>query len=285
VPLFLLLISALQGVLEKTAASTRVLAPGYSLVNWGGDLTHFFPERFFLGLDQADGAVFGVPLIALGLVLALRRAPRDVRWGLGSIVAFGVLAALFFRPREYGWYFHFKALAFVAPLVVTAAAVGLSKLRWQWASVLALLVLIGATRNGAAHEIGTTFDQLPKSMLELKQVDARLPDDASIRLDIPADGRMLWAGNMLSDQPLCSQRPLLNTSYPHVPVSRQADYVLVDDTWRKPFDAVGPPVMTLDRYLLYKLKPNLDPAHGDRCSREMVLTVKKLYAGGKDVTG
>jgi hypothetical protein len=68
-------------------------------------------------------------------------------------------------------------------------------------------------------------------------------------------------------------------------VSRQADYVLVDDTWRKPFDAVGPPVMTLDRYLLYKLKPNLDPAHGDRCSREMVLTVKKLYAGGKDVTG
>ena len=54
-PLFLLLIIPLQGVLEKTAASTRVLAPGYSLVNWGGDLTHFFPERFFLGLDEADG--------------------------------------------------------------------------------------------------------------------------------------------------------------------------------------------------------------------------------------
>jgi hypothetical protein len=285
VPLFLLLISALQGVLEKTAASTRVLAPGYSLVNWGGDLTHFFPERFFLGLDQADGAVFAVPLIVIGLVIALRHAPRDVRWGLGGVVAFGVLAALFFRPREYGWYFHFKALAFVAPLVVTAAAVGLSKLRWQWVSVLALLLLVGTTRNGAAHEIGTTFDQLPKSILELKQVGARLPDDASVRLDIPADGRMLWAGNMLSDQPLCSQRPLLNTSYPHVPVSRQADYVLVDDTWRKPFDAVGPPVMTLDRYQLFKLKRNLDPAHGDRCSREMVLTVKKLYAGGKDVTG
>ena len=283
VPLFLLLISALQGVLEKTAASTRVLAPGYSLVNWGGDLTHFFPERFFLGLDEANSAIFGVPLVALGLLIALRRAPREIRWGLGAIVAFGVLAALFFRPREYGWYFHFKALAFVAPLVVTAAAVGLSKLRWQWVSVVALLLLIGATRNGAAHEIGTTFDQLPKSMLELKQVGARLPNDASIRLDIPADGRMLWAGNMLSDQPLCSQRPLLNTSYPHVPISRQADYVLVDDTWRKPFDAVGPALMTLDRYQLYKLKPNLDPAHGDRCSRKMVLTVKKLYAGGTDV--
>ncbi len=283
VPLFLVLISALQGVLEKTAASTRVLAPGYSLVNWGGDLTHFFPERFFLGLDEADSAIFGVPLIALGLFIALRRAPRDIRWGLGAIVAFGVLAALFFRPREYGWYFHFKALAFVAPLVVAAAAVGLSKLRWRWVSVVAALLLIGATRNGAAHEIGTTFDQLPKSMLELKQVGAKLPDDASIRLDVPADGRMLWMGNMLSDQPLCSQRPLLNTSYPHVPISRQADYVLVDDTWRKPVDAAGAPLMTLDRYLLYKLRPGLDPARGDRCSHKMVLTVKKLYAGGTDV--
>ena len=81
-----------------------------------------------------------------------------------------------------------------------------------------------------------------------------------MRLDVPADGRMLWMGNMLSDQPLCSQRPLLNTSYPHVPISRAADYVLVDDTWRKPFDAVGPPFMTLDRYQLFRLKPNLDPA-------------------------
>ena len=141
VPLFLLLILPLQGVLEKTAASTRVLAPGYSLVNWGGDLTHFFPERFFLGLDESSDAIVGVPLIAVGLIFALRLAPRDIRWGLGAIVAFGVFAALFFRPREYGWYFHYKALAFVAPLVVAAAAVGLSKLRWQWLSVISLLVL------------------------------------------------------------------------------------------------------------------------------------------------
>jgi hypothetical protein len=282
-PLFLLLVAPLQGVLEKTASSLRVLGPGYSLVNWGGDLTHFFPERFFLGFDEASDAALGVPLLAIGLVLALRLVPRDIRWGLGAIVAFGVFAALYFRPREYGWYFHYKALAFVGPLVVAAGAVGLSKLRWRWAGFVTVVMLIGVTRNGAAHEIGTTFDQLPKSMLELKQVGARLPNDASIRLDIPADGRMLWAGNMLADQPLCSQRPLLNTSYPHVPISRAADYVLVDDTWRKPFDAIGPPIMTLDRYQLFKLRPNLDPAHGDRCSRKMVLTVKKLYAGGTDV--
>jgi hypothetical protein len=290
VPLFLLLLIPLQGVLEKTAASVRVLAPGYSLVNWGGDLTHFFPERFFLGLDQASDAIVAVPLIAFGMFVALRRASRELRWGLGAVVAFGVLAALFFRPREYGWYFHFKALAFVAPLVVTAAAVGLSRLRWQWVSIVCVLVLLGMTRNGAAHEIGTTFDQLPKSMLALKEVDKRLPPSASIRLDMPADGRMLWAGNMLSGERLCSQRPLLNTSYPHVPVSRAADYVLVDKDWRKPFDAVGPPVMSLERYFLYRLYSGpsrpLRPSLGvDHCSREMVLTVKKLYAGGKDVTG
>ena len=119
-------------------------------------------------------------------------------------------------------------------------------------------------------------------MLELKQVDARLPPDASVRLDIPADGRQLWAGIMLSGQPLCSQRPLLETSYPHVPLSRAADYVLVDEDWRKPFDAIGPPVMTLERYQLFALRRGLPG--GDRCSRKMVLTVKKLYAGGKDVS-
>jgi hypothetical protein len=281
VPLFLLLLIPLQGVLEKTASSTRVLAPGYSLVNWGGDLTGFFPERFFLGFDEAGMGAFGVLLLGTGLVIALRRAPRDIRWGLGAVMAFGVVAALYFRPREYGWYFHFKALAFVAPVAITAAAVGLARLKWMWVSALALIFLIGATRDGAAAQIGATFDQLPKSMLELEKVDARLPPGASVRLDMPADGRMLWAGIILAGQPLCSQRPVMETSYPHVPVSRAADYVLVDKDWRKPFDAVGAPVMTLERYQLFRLRPNLPG--GDRCSRKMVLTVKKLHSGGKNV--
>ena len=241
VPLFLLLILPLQGVLEK-AGGVDARARARLLARQLGRRPHALLPRALLPRPRRRRpALVGDAAASRGLVLALRRAPRDIRWGLGAIVAFGVLAALFFRPREYGWYFHYKALAFVAPLVVAAAAVGLSRLRWQWVAVVALLVLVGVTRNGAAHEIGTTFDQLPKSMLELKQVDALLPADASIRLDMPADGRMLWAGNVLSDQPLCSQRPLLNTSYPHVPISRAADYVLVDDDWRKPFDAVGPP--------------------------------------------
>lgn len=281
VPLFCVLILPLQGVLEKTTMSTRVLVPSYSLANWGGDLTGFFPERYFLGFDDAGSALAGLLLLGLGLVIALRRAPREIRWGLGGIVAFGLLAALYFRPREYGWYFHFKALAFTAPLGIAVAATGLARLRWTWVSVIALIFLVGATRDGAAKQIGATFDQLPKSMLELKRVDALLAPDQSVRLDMPADGRQLWAGIILSGQPLCSQKPVLETSYPHVPVSRKADYVLADDDLRKPFDAIGAPVLTLDRYVLYHLRADI-PGR-DRCSRKMVLTVKKLHSGGTDV--
>lgn len=275
VPLLALLLSGpVKGVFEKAGSVLSLLNYGGSLANWGGDLPGFIPERYFLGLGDEGLAAIALGLLAIGLVLGLRRAPRDVRWGLGVVLLFGVAAALFFRPRDYGWYFHFKALAFVAPIAIAVAAVGLSRSRLRWVSAIALILLIGAARTGAADEVGQTFDQLPRSLLELRDVDAKLPPDASLRLDIPADGRMLWAGILLAGQPLCSQKPVLETSYPHVPVSRAADYVLVDDDWRKPFDAVGPPVMTLERYQVFRLKPGL--AGGDRCSRRMVQNVKTL---------
>lgn len=275
VPLGLLLLSVpVKGVFEKAGSVLHLLNYGGSLANWGGDLPDFIPERYFLGLADTGLTAAALALLVLGLVLGLRWAPRDIRWGLGIVLVFGVLAALFFRPRDYGWYFHFKALAFVAPIGVAIAAVGLSRIRWSWLAAIALIALIGAARTSAADEIGKTFDQLPKSLLALKAVDARLPPDASLRLDMPADGRMLWAGIMLAGQPLCAQKPVMETSYPHVPVSRGADYVLVDRDWRKPFDAVGPPLMTLERYELFRLRPGLPG--GDRCSRRMVQNVETL---------
>ncbi|MDP8967897.1 MAG: hypothetical protein M3N04_04790, partial [Actinomycetota bacterium] len=276
VPLLALLLSVpVKGVFEKAGSVLHLLNYGGSLANWGGDLPGFIPERYFLGLGDAETTTaIALALLVVGLALGLRWAPRDVRWGLGVVLVFGALAALFFRPRDYGWYFHFKALAFVAPIAVALAAVGLSRIRWSWVSALALIALLGAARTGAADEIGDTFDQLPKSLLELRSVDARLAPQDSLRLDIPADGRMLWAGIMLGGQPLCSQKPVMETSYPHVPVSRAADYVLVDRDWRKPFDAVGPPVVTLERYQVFRLKPGLPG--GDRCSRRMVQTVERL---------
>jgi len=275
IPLGLAFLSVpVKGVFEKAGSVLTLLNYGGSLANWGGDLPGFIPERYFLGLADEGVTVIALALLVVGLVLGLRRAPRDIRWGLGVVLAFGVLAALFFRPRDYGWYFHFKALAFVAPLAIAVAAVGLSRLQRPWVSAVALIVLIGGARAGAADEIGQTYDQLPKSVLELRSVDARLPPDASLRLDIPSDGRMLWAGILLGGQPLCSQKPVMETSYPHVPVSRAADYVLVDRDWRKPFDAVGGSLMTIERYQLFRLKPGL--AGGDRCSRQMVQNIQKL---------
>jgi hypothetical protein len=275
VPLVLLLLSVpVKGVFEKAGSVLRLLNHGGGLSNWGGDLGSFIPERHFVGLIHTPAADIAVLLLIVGLVLGLRRAPNELRWGLGVVLAFGVLATMFFRQLDYGWYFHFKTLAFVAPIAVAVAAVGLAGFRPAWVSAIALLLLIGATRTAAAGELGTTFDQLPKSLLELQTVDAHLPPDASVRLDMPADGRMLWAGIMLAGQPLCSQKPVMETSYPHVPVSRAADYVLVDKDLQKPFDAVGPPVMTLARFELFRLRPGL-PA-GDRCSRRMVQNVERL---------
>ena len=275
VPLLALLLSVpVKGVFEKAGAVLRLLNYGGSLANWGGDLPGFIPERYFLGLADEGVTAIALGLLVIGLGLGMRHASRELRWGLGVVLVFGILAALFFRPRDYGWYFHFKALAFVAPIAIAVAAVGLARLQWAWVSAIALIALVGAARTGAADEIGDTFDQLPKSVLEMRAVDAKLPPGDSLRLDIPADGRMLWAGILLSGQPLCSQKPVLETSYPHVAVSRAADYVLVDDDWRKPFDAVGPPVMTIERYRVFRLKPGLPG--GDRCSQRMVQNVERL---------
>ena len=279
IPLFFLLLLPLQGVLEKVSVSTRVLAPGYSLVNWGGDLTGFFPERFFLGFDDAGFGVAGdAPAHRRPRARAARarRATSAGAWAGSSRSACSPRCTSA-RASTAGTSTSRRSRS--PRRSASRRAAGLARLKWAWVSALALIFLVGATRDGAAQEIGSTFDQLPKSMLELKRVDAMLPPDTSVRLDMPADGRQLWAGIILSGQPLCSQQPVLETSYPHVPVSRKADYVLADDDWRKPFDAVGPPVLTLDRYVLYRMSADIPGP--DRCSRKMTLTVKKLYAGGR----
>ncbi|MDQ3677158.1 MAG: hypothetical protein M3401_10205 [Actinomycetota bacterium] len=271
IPLGILALAPLRGILEKSAGSVRVLTPGYTLESWGGDLLGFYPERWFFGVQDAGTALVALPLIIFGVVLALRRLPRDIGWGLGAVMIFGVGAALYFRPRDYGWYFHYKALAFVAPVIVAVAAVGLARMRSRWMTFGALAFLIAAARITAQHEVAITFDQASRDLLEVKQVDERLPPSASIRLDMQPNGRMQWVGHMLSGQPLCSQLPILGTAYPHVRISRAADYVLVARDLRKPFDATGPPVMTLDAFVLYRMRTGLPG--GDRCSRKMVQTI------------
>ncbi|HEX8204531.1 MAG TPA: hypothetical protein VF587_00580 [Solirubrobacteraceae bacterium] len=272
VPLAALLAYPAYGIAEKAISAVEpVVDRGYSLVNWGGDLLAFRPEHEFLALPTATTLVVLGPILAVAIVLELRRQPRALAVALGGVLVFGALAALWFRPRDYGWYFHFKALAFVGPLAVLLAAVAVSRLRHG--APLALAALVWLAVLSATDELRITFDQNPPALTQLADLDARLPAGESVRLDVDPS-RQLWVAYFLSGQPLCSQRPLLETSYPHVPISRKADYVLADAELRRPFDATGAPVWRNDRFVLYRQAPAV-PGH-DFCSQRMQQTVQDV---------
>jgi hypothetical protein len=305
VPLAILLLIPIGGVLEKSLTAYRVIDPNASLQAWGGDLFASFPGEQYFGLSFHDGWPLAAAVIVAFAVYALLRTPRPLGWGLGAVLLFGGIFGEYFHLRKQGYYFEFKALAFTVPLAMTAGAVGMARVwrlgkpddagaahsgetgrraggppaRWRWATGAVAVVLLGGLitieQRAALKELLGTYDQLPKTMIALRDWDKRLPAHASVRLDVEP-GPQLWVAYMLSGQRLCSQRPLMGTSYPHVPVSRKADYVIVERPLAKPFDAVGPVLMQNSAYRLYRLRPGL-PGR-DRCSRKSVTTVKEIGA-------
>jgi hypothetical protein len=271
VPLGLVAYVPTIGVVEKMVTAARVILPGGDLTPWGGDLVGFYPTHQFFAAGSSAAFLLIAPIGAYAAYRALRAAPRDVRFGLGAVIAFGIAAGAYFTLRDTGWYFHFKVLAFTAPLAVACAVVGAS--RWRIVGPLLIIAFLFSARQGAVAELRETFDQLPRSILAVRDIDAALPPGASVRLDMNPEVQ-IWANYWLSGQPTCSQRPLTGTSYPHVPVSRAADYVLVDRGLRRPVDAAGAPVIRQEQFTLYRLRPGLPG--GDRCSREMVQTVLSI---------
>jgi hypothetical protein len=275
VPLAVVLAVPARGVIEKGISAAKVVLPGQSLGTWGGDLTRFFPEYQFLGVPSWSAlAVLGIPLL-VAIVWELRRQPRPLGLALGGVLLFGLLAALWFRPRDFGWYFHFKALAVVGPLAVLIATVALSRLRrFAWIP-LAAMVLLGV--QGARDETLVTHDQTPVDLIRLAEVDRMLPPGSSIRLDVDPN-RQLWAAYFLAGQPLCSQRPLVGTSYPHVSLSRRADFVLVQTDWTRPRDVAGRPLWDDGTYALYRQAPGVPGP--ELCTQEMVQPVKDISITG-----
>ena len=85
-------------------------------------------------------------------------------------------------------------------------------------ALIALPVLLWLALVGATDEVQETFDQNPPAITQLAQLDEQLDPRASVRLDVDPTAQ-LWVAYFLSGQPLCSQHPLLETSYPHVPIS------------------------------------------------------------------
>ena len=214
--------------------------------------------------------VIAAPLLAWGAFVALRAAPRRIRLALIALFAFAVVFAIEFRLRRYGYYFHFKTLAFAAPVLLVTAAAGFGRIRRGWIAVVLLLLL---ANNAGSNEIGTTFDELPRSTLQLREINAALPADRSIRIDVAATEQN-WIAYMLHAHPLCSQHPLLNTSYPHVRISRKADYIVAPVGAPAPADALTPALRRLDAFALYRSKSSVPGP--ENCSRAMVQTVTSV---------
>jgi hypothetical protein len=210
------------------------------------------------------------PLLAWGAFVALRAAPRRIRFALLGLFAFAVVFAVEFRLRRYGYYFHFKTLAFAAPVLLATAAAGFGRVRRGW---IALVFLVLLAANAGSSEVGTTFDELPRSTLALRSINRSLPAGGSIRIDV-APGQQNWVAFMLHAHPLCSQHPLLHTSYPHVRISRKADYILAPAHAAVPADALTPPVRRLEAFTLYRQRPSV-PGRAN-CSRAMVQTVTSV---------
>ncbi|PZR66801.1 MAG: hypothetical protein DLM63_08255 [Solirubrobacterales bacterium] len=284
-PLCVVLIVPIVGIVEKLQSAVGVVVdPTKPLTDWGGDLTGYFPEPWYFTLGR--GPLWPLLLAAIvGLgALALRRLPRSLAWGVAALFVLGAVLELDFRLRTTGFYFEFKTLAFIAPVVLCCAAAALSRL--GIAGVLVLVIWLNGATSIAASEIGVTFEQVGVNLLGLRAFSHDLPAGASIRLDVEPGGRQLWAAYMLAPHPLCSQEPLVNTSYPHVPVSRKADYIVVDmrpaggqiARTTPPFDAVGSPLRSNGEFALYR--ENATVPGPDACSRLRVQTVRTITPGG-----
>ncbi len=254
VPLFALLVIPAIGVYEKAGSAAHVLLPGHSLQGWDGDLGRFLPLNHFFSLpNDWIGTVLFVGILLLA-ALALRAADRALAWGLGILMVLGLLLGIYFRQRAFGWYFEFKLLAFIGPLLLLLAAVGAGGLR-RWA-VPCLAALVGLSAGAVVAELDATGYQLPSATIALRSWASALPPGASVRLDMWPPNQ-LWAAYFLAARPLCSQTPLLGTDYPHVPISRKAGYIITTLDRARPADAIGPPLRANAGYRLYRENPSV----------------------------
>ena len=144
---------------------------------------------------------------------ALRAAPRRIRLALVALFAFAVVFAIEFRLRKYGYYFHFKMLAFAGRSCSSRRRRGSAASGAGWI----------ARRRAAAdrhqrrqHEIGTTFDELPRTTLQLREhqrvaarrsldPDRRRADRAELdRLHAPRASALLAAPAAEHELPACA---------------------------------------------------------------------------------
>jgi peptidoglycan/LPS O-acetylase OafA/YrhL len=228
--------------------------------------TFISPWEFF-SLSSATAMWFFLAGLGLLALVALRRLPRSLGWGMLTVLVGGALLAVYFRHRSHGWYFYFKVLAFIGPLVVLLGVVGAASLRRR-AAVPVLGLMIIFAWGASDQEIQATGRQLGSPTIALQSFSRAIPTNASVRLDMWPPNQ-LWAAYFMAAHPLCSAHPLYASDYPRVPTSRAANYVLVHPALNEPPDAVGPPIRLNVGYGLYRLRPGIPPGP-DVCSLRRV---------------
>ncbi len=276
VPVGALLLIPLGGVIEKLGSGAKVAVdPTHSLETWGGDLLTFYEEAWFFGLPTGAALLVAAPFLLYGGHLALRAVPPVIARGLLAVLVFAAVFAVWFRFRDFGYYFHFKVLAFVAPLALDgrgsrprarAPRVGRAR-RAACCSRSARPTASSASRSTSCRARRSSCASLTRDV----------PAGDSIRLDVDPQ-QQNWAAYMLHQRRLCSQKPLEGTSYPHVRRSRKADFIVTEVKRPKPIDAIGDePVRRLTSWTLWRTDPAVPGP--DRCSQRMVQTVTTVDFG------
>ncbi len=268
---FLILLLLVVAGMAKGVMAVRVILPGGSLHAWAGDSPDW-PFAHYFGLPAVPGpAAVAFCLLVLAAVAGLRQLDRPERVGLSVMCAGAFLMGVSFLGRVSGEYFAFKTFAFLGPVVLALAVVGAfvwgreSGTPRRRVAVIALAALSASAAVGLRDGLRDVPIQTPPETVALRGWAQQLPRGGSIRIDVPPNTVQLWAAYMLHERPLSASRPVVNTTYPYLPVSRRADYVLVDRTQRRPPDAAGAPVRANAGFRLYRMRGGVPGP--DRSSR------------------
>ena len=277
VPVALLVLVLFLGVLEKGLKAFQAMLPWESLAGWRGDSPDYAFTYYFGLPDVPVLGVLAVAAVCAAAAIGMEELRREERAGLIVTAAGAALMALAFELRTFGEYFLFKTLAFLGPVVVIVAVVGLGRLaaradrRVALAGIAGLAALTLAFLGGSRNQIEPIPMQVTPAISDLRDWPQSLPRDASIRLDIPPTGEQLWVAYMLHERPLSSLVPVIGTSYPAVQYSRKADYVIVTKGIPRPRDAGGRPLLRNGHYRLYKMRTLSGVDHSSRKRIQPVL--------------
>jgi hypothetical protein len=267
-----LLLALFGAALEKMVDAAEVTLPGGDLGPWSGDTPGFRSLAYFLGLPEGLWLA-AAALLALAAA-QLRPQPRGVAVPLGAMLVALLAGAAWFDLRGGGALFHFRALSFFAPTALTLVGVGLAGLiaaragAARWGAVAATVVLASLMLLQVRDALTTAFPHVTHEVWELRTWSERLPPGSSVRVDVRPVGVQQWAWYMLADHPVTATRPP-RYFYPHAPVGRKADYLLVNRSRGRPADADGAPRLSNARFALYRIKASVPGP--DRSSRKQVI--------------